>query len=150
MGLDINLYAERKTAKGWKSLDKWHRPQGYLLKSKEPHLLDSTGSPAVNAAFGLPSYWHDVITPIAELRGLPEDSDWRIKECCGQLGSTYAGWLSLRETLAYDWGQHAIYDSGFDTPQNFRDEVSCFSSKALPQLLQMLEPDNIRLVFWFN
>ena len=148
MGCDIHLFAETRVDGAWVSADTWAPDEDapWLEGVPRDDRLYRHRSYILFAALANVRNYHDVVTPIAEPRGLPDDCDPRVRarsEYWAQDGHSHS-WFTLSELKAYDWEALKRADAF-----GFVDMLSKWDSLML-RLSAMGAPDDVRIVFWFD
>jgi len=128
MGTDIHMYVEIDRGKGWETGDEWdsgHVPYDLQVYTGRNYRLFSRLA-------GVRRDWD--IEPISKLRGIPEDACREVRRLWNDYGEHTPTWLRLDEILNAD----------IEESQAFLDAI-----RGLP-LRYNLDPEKIRLVFWFD
>lgn len=146
MGCDIHFYVEKKDGDKWVSADKWTSDP---WDSGEPDYVDVKREDSFYhdrdyLLFGILAGVRDrSLPPIAKPRGLPADMSSEVRarsESYGIDGHSHS-WLTLAELLAHDWS---------DGLKDRYGRVRLFVSETLPRLEKLGEPENVRVVFFFD
>lgn len=157
MGTDIHVYIEQKKFKNenstmfkWISVDEW---------------IYDTFSEEMEVPFSK-RYWKDRnyllfailanvrnrynVQPISAPKGLPDDVSPEVKnQSDEENGDAHTrSWLTLKELIEYDWQQTMEDDNEVISP--YEELVIPFVSAFIPRLSKIDEPENIRMVFWFD
>lgn len=90
------------------------------------------------------------IQPISLPKGLPYDVSPELKKQSDEEnGDAHTrSWLTLKELLEYDWQQTMEDDNEEIFP--YEELVIPFVSDFIPRLSKIDEPENVRMVFWFD
>jgi hypothetical protein len=157
LGTDISVYIEREvtdgansTKKKWISLDEWiydpsideeRVPYGKRYWIERNYLLFAILADVRNRYN---------IQPISQPKGLPEDVSPEVKkQSDDENGDAHTrSWLTLKELLEYDWQQKFEDDNDEIFP--LEAMVIPFVSEFIPRLSKIDEPENVRMVFWFD
>lgn len=155
MGADIHVFIEQKTIISdnpliteWISIDEWeHNPYFEETEVRKPYWEDRN--------YLLFAILADVrndynIDPISLPKGLPEDVSPEVKNQSDKEGEDAhtRSWLTLKELLEYDWQQKFNDDNNEIFP--LKEMVIPFVDEFIPRLIKLNEPENIRMVFWFD
>lgn len=166
MGCDIHSFAERKVNNKWEkvgehfSLGDWEKQYYKKEKGENPFYWRSYSMFAFLA--GVRNYDHS--EPISETKGLPDDISDEVRDeygdCWGYHSSSH---LSLKELLDFDydkvfWNRRiyknnngaSIAEEGEGTNVTYRENLGGFFFTHLKELQELGEPDNVRIVFWFD
>lgn len=91
------------------------------------------------------------VLPIASKRGLPKNVSPEVKTLQSQsAGSHQVGfsYLLLSELLAYDWSEVFMWG---DKPISYlKAAQESLLWRTIENMKELGEPENVRLVFWFN
>ncbi|OBZ16384.1 MULTISPECIES: hypothetical protein [Bacillales] len=155
MGTDIHVYIEQKTIKNdnplmthWISVDEWiNHPCFEAMEVRKKYWTDRNYLLFAILANVRNRY---SIQPISLPKGLPDDVSPEVKnESDEENGDAHTrSWLSLKELLEYDWQQTMEDDD--EVICTFEDLVIPFVSDFIPRLSKIDEPENVRMVFWFD
>ena len=147
MGIDIHMYAEVRHG------DEWEKVGDVFTNSYGNHGdLPPSDRPWEYRNYRLFSIlanvrnYDNVFTPIAQPRGLPADVSPAVRALYAEAECEYfsASYLTLGELLDYNWQQTPTWK---DTCAEFAGE---FCTKTIPALQKLGEPDDVRIVFWFD
>lgn len=154
MGCDIHSYVERKINGVWEYEDTPFEPFGNRSYSVFAFLA------------GVRNY--DCCEPICERRGLPYDCSDYVTEEYDRGGWHSCSYLMLDELLDYDysktfwnrrvskqiapnmWSGRELAEEGEGVIISYRDNLGEHFFKDLEALSILDEPENIRIVFWFD
>ena len=163
MGIDINLFAETWVCADGKMLWVHQRPTDPdHLKRLTWDDLESGPVPILNdrnyevfsmlADLRNKRDYREVIPAIAPARGLPPDVSPEVIGYFQTMRGYSPSWLLLSELLAYDWDQPvALYRQFYPTYYRTRaDLAGVYYTFVLPFLKQLGEPEDVRIVFWFD
>jgi len=158
MGCDIHDYVEVRKDDVWEKVG-YRFPNPYYDPDKKIFVTVIDGEIDDNDIWNVPAIDSPICTrsyilfsvlagvrgsydSIAQPRGLPSDvsKDVRIlSDDWGSDGHSHS-WVTLRELQEYDWsklGEEATY-------------LGWFVSNTIPMLEKLGDPDDVRLVFWFD
>ncbi|MNJ43664.1 hypothetical protein D3C77_386800 [compost metagenome] len=91
------------------------------------------------------------ITYISLPRGLPNDISTDLKEVAMQDYDDFYdhSWLSLKELISYNWDEQYYCDQ-FTEYRILRNTCSHIIHETIPKLLQLGDPEDVRVVFWYG
>ena len=83
---------------------------------------------------------HDIVEPISEPKGLPDDLSPEVAANARwwDIDGHSHSYFTLEELQAVDWNK---YDY---------DDITDFVEGVLPQMERLGDPQDVRLVFWFD
>ena len=166
MGCDIHSFAERKVNGKWEkvgdhfSLGEWERK--YYKKEKGENPFDWRSYSMFAFLAGVRNYDH--CEPLSESKGLPTDISDEVKEEYGD-GSDWhsASYLTAKELLDFDyekefWNRRvmkinngaSLAEEGEGTVLSYRENLGEFFFLHLEELKQLGNPEDVRIVFWFD
>ena len=166
MGCDIHSFAERKVnGKQEKvgdhfSLGEWERK--YYKKEKGENPFDWRSYSMFAFLADVRNYDH--CEPISEPKGLPTDISGEVREEYGD-GSDWhsASHLTTKELLDFDyekefWNRRvmknntgaSLAEEGEGTVLSYRENLGEFFFLHLEELKQLGNPEDVRIVFWFD
>jgi hypothetical protein len=171
MGCDINSFAEVKRNNKWEkvndhfTLDDNNKKFYNKEKGDNPFYWRSYSTFAFLA--GVRNYEH--CEPISEPKGLPDDLSEEVKNNYEDLKcDTYsASYLTAKELLDFDYDKTlldrrvtktkgnyangaALEEEGEGRILTYRENLGEWFFKHLEELKTLGEPENVRIVFWFN
>lgn len=84
-------------------------------------------------------------------RGLPEDISPELNEVAFENKNDFYdhSWLLLKELIAFNWDQ-TYYCNQFMEYRNIKETCSGFINETIPKLLNIGEPEDVRVIFWFG
>lgn len=155
MGTDIHVYIEQKTIKidnplitEWISVDEWIYNPYFEVKEVRKRYWTDRNYLLFAVLANVRNLYN--IQPISLPKGLPDDASPEVKnQSDEENGDAHTrSWLTLKELLQYDW-QQTIEDDNEEI-FTFEELVIPFVSDFIPRLSKIDEPDNVRMVFWFD
>jgi len=176
MGCDIHSFAERKINNKWEkvgehfSLGDWEKK--YYKKEKGENPFDWRSYSMFAFLAGVRNYDHS--EPLSEPKGLPDGISDEVKEEYEQweCDAHSVSYLTLKELLDFDydkvfWNRRisrttynenggsftngaAIAEEGEGTHVTYRENLGEFFFTHLKELQELGEPDDVRIVFWFD
>ena len=152
MGCDIHSFAERrnKQTNKWEkvedafSLDNYDKER--LKKDKGEHPFDWRSYSMYGFLAGVRNY--SCCDPIAEPRGIPDDTTDEVRE-------DYEGWGSDAHTPSFLTAKELL-EFNYDKPvfkgseETYRDNLSGMFFIHLEDLAKLGNPEDVRIVFWFD
>lgn len=155
MGTDIHVYIEQKIIKNdnplmteWISVDEWiNDPRLEIMEVRQRYWEDRNYLLFAILANVRNQY---NIQPISLPKGLPDDVSPEVKKQSDEEnGDVHTrSWLTLKELLEYDWQQTMEDDNEEIYP--YEELVIPFVSEFISRLSKIDEPENVRMVFWFD
>jgi len=167
MGCDIHSFAERKINNKWEkvgehfSLGEWEKE--YYKKEKNDSPFDWRSYSMFAFLADVRNYDH--CEPISKPKGIPDD-------VCDEIKSEYEYWesdvhsssyLTLKELLDFDydkkfWNRRvmknnngaSLAEEGEGNVLSYRENLGDFFFIHLKELQELGEPDDVRIVFWFD
>lgn len=154
MGCDIHLFAEKKVNGKWVTLDKWVNNPDYPHDDNRELIIETEFGGEYNGFYSYgrnynlfaalcgvrSSHFNNPPKPIRRPRGIPKD-------CCEETRRERIIWsedahsdsfLTLSELIRYDW-------------TTWGGTCDYFIKEIIPKmLLQSHNPNEIRIVFWFD
>lgn len=87
--------------------------------------------------------------PICDPKGLPYNISQEIatRFKCWGLDAHTPSWLTVSELDTYDWEQTIDWDDG---THKYKEVSGLFYNNVMPMLRALGEPENVRIVFWFD
>lgn len=176
MGCDIHSFAERKRNGKWEkvgehfSLGEWEKE--YYKKEKNDSPFDWRSYSMFAFLADVRNYDH--CEPISEPKGMPEDVCDEIKSEYDDWESNAhsASYLTLKELLDFDydkvfWNRRisrttynenggsytngaSLAEEGEGTNVTYRENLGEFFFIHLKELEELGNPDEVRIVFWFD
>ena len=163
MGCDIHSYCEVKKNGRWKQVHAFFEADDYEIKYFEADDYEikyydvyHTDHPFVDRSYYLFSFLADVrrtsdVPLICERRGFPSDASDSLKKIynnkLNQSGCHSESYLSLKELLEFDYEQKFEHNNQIITARAHLPE-RYFST--INQMRKLAEPENVRVVFWFD
>lgn len=149
------MYIEQKTIRNgnpliieWISVDEWiHDPYFETSEVRNKYWIDRNYLLFAILANVRNQY---NIQPISQPKGLPKDVSHEVKKQNDEEnGDAHTrSWLTLKELLEYDWQQKYEDDNNEIFP--LEAMVIPFVNEFIPRLSEIDEPENVRMVFWFD
>ncbi len=153
MACDIHFYVERREGGKWVEADKWVVGEDWWNKGemvKDTNFYDERNYRLFAILAGVrnrrgsgDASTDEGFSPISLPKGLPEDVSPLVSKASASWdgeGHSHS-YLTLRELLDYDWTQISYYKKA---------QTFLFISDVMPRLRQLGEPDDVRIVFWFD
>ncbi|QAA31775.1 hypothetical protein [Clostridium manihotivorum] len=86
---------------------------------------------------------------ISSPRGLPYDMSPELKDFSfiDKDDLYYHSWLLVKELIDFDWNQRYYYYGEYF---NTRNTCSLFIKETIPKLLELGDPEDVRIIFWFG
>jgi hypothetical protein len=174
MGCDIHSYAERRN----KQTGKWEKvtdhfslsdfDKDWYKKEKGDHPFDWRHYSMFAFLAGVRNY--DRCDPISEPRGIPDDTSESVREEyeVWDGDSHSASFLSAKELLEFDydkkfwdrrvtkqtgpnsWTGAGLAEEGEGRIVTYRENLGDDYFKHLEELEQLGDPEDVRIVFWFD
>lgn len=174
MGGDIHSFAEVKNAQTgkWEKVGEVFPLDEYDRKACNKEFGDSPFDWRSYSMYGflagVRNYSH--CEPLSEPKGLPDDLSPEVaKEAEEWAGDGHShSWLTLKELLAFDydktfrdkrvtkqvapdfWNDAALAEEGEGAHVTYRERLGEPFFRALEVLKTLGEPENVRVVFWFD
>jgi hypothetical protein len=171
MGCDIHSFAEVKRNNKWEkvndhfTLDDYDKK--YYNKEKGENPFDWRSYSTFAFLAGVRNYDH--CKPISEPKGLPYDLSEEVKQHYEywEYNSHSASYLTAKELLEFDydkkfWNRRvtktegnctngaALAEEGEGRILTYRENLGEWFFKHLEELKTLGEPENVRIVFWFD
>ena len=174
MGCDIHSFAEIRN----KQTGKWEKVENYFSLDdfdKKYYKKDKGDNPFGWRNYSMFAFLADVrnydhCKPLSEPRGLPDDVSNEIKDECDRWGcdAHSMSFLIVKELLDFDYEQKfwkrrvtkkvspilfngaALAEEGEGTILTYRENLGEWFFKHLNELKELGEPDDVRIVFWFD
>ena len=174
MGCDIHSFAERRS----KQTNKWEKVEdAFSLDKYDKERLkkDKGGSPFNWRSYSMFAFLADVrnydhCEPLSEPKGLPDDISDGVK---GEYerwryNAHSASFLTVKELLDFDydktfwnrrvtkqtspnsWDGAALAEEGEGKVLTYRENLSEWFFTHLNELKELGEPEDVRIVFWFD
>lgn len=172
MGCDIHSFAEVKRKNKWEKvgdyfmLDTWSRK--YFKKDKGEEPFSNRNYSLFAFLANVRNYDH--CEPISETKGFPRDASKEVKEHYeNSIGYSHSvSNLSLKELLDFDyekefwnrrvskqtgpnsWTGAGVAEEGEGEIITYRENLGENYFSVLEELKELGEPDDVRIVFWFD
>ncbi len=154
MGTDIHVYIEQKTIKNdnplmteWISVDEWINDSYFEIMEVRKRYWTDRNYLLFAILANVRNHYN--IQPISLPKGLPDDVSPEVKNQSDEENYAHTrSWLTLKELLEYDWQQTMADDNEEIFP--YEELVIPFVSDFIPRLSKIDEPENVRMVFWFD
>lgn len=171
MGCDIHSFAEVKRNNKWEkvndhfSLDDYDKE--YYKKEKGDNPFDWRDYSIFAFLAGVRNYDH--CEPISKPKGLPEDLSDEVKQHYEdwECDAHSASYLKAKELLEFDydktfWNRRitkvegnctngaALAEEGEGKVLTYRENLGEWFFKHLEELKTLGEPENVRIIFWFD
>ncbi|WP_139997451.1 hypothetical protein [Paenibacillus paridis] len=151
MGTDIHVYIEQRINKDqteWISVDEWLYTPYLGGVGVQKHLWEDRNYLLFAILADVRNRYN--IHPISLPKGLPDNASPEVKNQSDieNEDAHTRSWLTLKELLEYDWMQKMEDDNN----EMFSLEalVIPFVNEFIPRLSEIGEPENVRMVFWFD
>lgn len=149
MGCDIHSHAERRVNGKWEvvkdafTLDDFDREYYGREKGDSPFRWRSYSMFGFLA--GVRSHW---CNPIVEPRGFPDDTTDEVREDYEYWGSDAhtPSFLTAKELLEFNYDKPVFKGS----EETYRDNLSGMFFIHLEDLAKLGNPEDVRIVFWFD
>jgi len=167
MGCDIHSYAEVKKDGKWSQVTE-HFNDIYSDNGKGDSPFDGRSYTLFAFLAGVRNY--DRCEPISELKGLPDDVSDDVRDEYMYISDEWhsVSYLTLAELLAFDydktfwnrrvtkqtspncWNGASLAEEGEGKIISYRDNLGDNYFDTLKELEALGEPENVRIVFWFD
>lgn len=151
MGCDIHPHVEVKTNGKWEistkdvfSLDDFDKKDYKKEKCNSPFDWRSY------SMFGFLAGVRETCNPISDPKGLPDDISEEVKKEHEymDMDAHSESFLTLKELSDFDYDKQVI--SSVNEIKTYRDFLSEMYFTHLSELKTLGEPENVRVVFWFD
>jgi hypothetical protein len=171
MGCDIYSFAEVKINNNWEKVDNHFSLDSY---EKKYYNKEKSGNPFCWRSYSMFAFLagvrnYDRCEPISEPRGLPEDLSDEVRQYYEDLEcyAHSASYLTAKELLEFDydktfWNRRvtkkegncingaALAEEGEGKVLTYRQNLDGWFFIHLEELKTLGEPEDVRVVFWFD